>query len=79
MFEEITSIILNENFNIFAFSETWLNASIPNQWFDIPGFCPLTRLDRSDGRCAGGMAMYVSSQFAPRRRFDFERNEFKLL
>ena len=26
-FEEITSIILNENFNIFALSETWLNAS----------------------------------------------------
>ena len=71
-FEEITSIILNENFSIFPLSETWLNASIPNHLFDIPGFCPLIRLDRSDGRRAGGVAMYVSSEFAPRRRFDLK-------
>ena len=78
-FEEITSIILNENFSIFALSETWLNASIPNHLFDIPGFRPLIRLDRSDGRRAGGVAMYVLSEFAPRRRFDLETNEFELL
>ena len=57
-FEEITSIMLNENFNIFALSETWLNASIPNYFFDIPGFCPLIRLDRSDGRRAGGVKRF---------------------
>ena len=32
-----------------------------------------------DGRRAGGVAMYVSSEFAPRRRFDLETNEFELL
>ena len=74
----ITPIILNENFNIFAFSKTWLNASIPNHLFDISGFCPLIRFDSSDGRRAGGVAMYVSSEFSPRRRFDFETNEFEL-
>ena len=78
-FEEITSIILNENFNIFALSETWLNASIPNHLFDIPGFRPLIRLGRSDGRRAGGVVLYVSSEFAPRRRLDLETNEFELL
>ena len=70
---------MNENFNIFALSETWLNASIPNHLFDIPGFCSLIRLDRSDGRRAGGVALYVSSEFAPRRRFALETNEFELL
>ena len=75
---DITSIIVNENFNIFAFSKTWLNASIPNHLFDISGFCPLIRFDSSDDRRAGGVAMYVSSEFSPRRRFDFETNEFEL-
>ena len=77
-FSEINSIILNENFNIFALSETWLNASIPNRLFDIPGFHPLIRLGRSDGRRAEGVALYVSSEFAP-RRLDLETNEFELL
>ena len=76
---EITCIILNENFNIVALSEIWLNASIPNHLFDIPSFCPLSRFDRSDGRRADGVAMSVSSEFAPRKRFDFETNEFELL
>jgi len=76
---EITSIILNENFNIVALSETWLNGSIPNHLFDIPSFCPLSPFDRSDCRRADGVAMSVSSEFAPRRRFDFETNEFELL
>ena len=56
-----------------------MNASIPNHLLDIPGFHPLIRLDRSDGRCAGGVALYVSSEFAPRRRSDLETNEFELL
>ena len=77
--EEITSLILTENFNIFALSETWFNASIPNHLFDIPGFRPLIRLDRSDGRRAGGVALYVSSEFAPRRGLHLETNEFELL
>ena len=39
----------------------------------------LIRLDRSDGRRAGRVALYVSSEFAPRRRFNLETNEFELL
>ena len=39
----------------------------------------LIRLDRSDGRRAGRVALYVSSEFAPRRRFDLETNELELL
>ena len=77
-FEEIASIILNEDFKIFALSETWLNSSIPSDLFRIPGYCPLFRLDRSDGRHAGGVGLYVSSEFVPKRRRDLESPELEL-
>ena len=63
-FEEIASIItLNYKFDLFALSETWLNDSISSDLFCIPGwpYCPLIRLDRSDGRRAGGVAVHVKS------------------
>ena len=78
-FEEIASIILNEDFKIFALSKTWLNSSIPSELFDIPGYCPLFRLYRSDGRRAGGVGLYVSSFFASKRRRDLETTDFELL
>ncbi len=49
-FDEIASIILNENLKIFAISETWLSTLVSNDLFNIPGYCPLIRLDRLDGR-----------------------------
>ena len=58
-FEEIASIILNEDLKIFALSETWLNSFIPRDLFHIPGYFPSFRLDRSDGRRAGGVGLYV--------------------
>ena len=78
-FEEIASIILNEDFKIFALSETWLNSSIPSELFDIPGYCSLYRRDRLDGRRAGGVGLYVSLDFVPKRRRDLETTDFELL
>ena len=78
-FEEIASIILNEDFKIFALSETWLNSLIPSELFDIPGYCSLFRRDRLDGRRAGGVGLYVSSDFVPKRRRDLETIDFELL
>ena len=78
-FEEIASIILNEDLNIFALSETWLNSPIPSDLFHIPGYCPLFRLDRSDGRRAGDVGLYVSSEFVPKRRLDLEAPDFELM
>ena len=78
-FEEIASIILNQKYDIFALSETWLNDSIPSNLFSIPGYYPLIRLDRSDGRRAGGVAVYVTSAISAKRRNDLESSHFELL
>jgi hypothetical protein len=78
-FEEIASIILNQKYDIFALSETWLNDSIPSSLFTISGYCPLIRLDRSDGRRAGGVAVYVTSAIPIKRRSDLESSDFELL
>ena len=78
-FEEITSVIFHENSHIFAITETWLKESISNELYNLPGYYPLFRLDRSDNRRAGGVALYVASEFAPKRRFDLENSDFELL
>ena len=70
---------MNEDFKIFALSETWLNSSIPSELFDIPGYCSLYRRDRLDGRRAGGVGLYVSLDFVPKRRRDLETIDFELL
>ena len=67
-FWEVASAILNHKFDIFALSETWLNDSISSDLFTVPGYCLLIRLDRSDGRRSGGVAAYVSTSIAVKRR-----------
>ena len=37
------------------------------------------RLDRSDGRRAGGVALYVLSDYHSKRREDLEHGDFELL
>ena len=78
-FEEITSLVLEHNLDIFAVSETWLNSSISSGLFNIPGFSPTFRLDRSDGRRARGVSLFTSLSIAAKRRFDLERDGIELL
>ena len=52
-FDEITSLVVEQQLSIFAVSETWLNSGITGDLLCIPGFSPMFRLDRSDGRKAG--------------------------
>ena len=78
-FGEIASAILNHKFDLFALSETWLNDSISNDLFSIPGYCPLIRLDISDGRRSGGVAVYVTTSIAVKRRNNLETCGFELL
>ena len=59
-FEKIVSMVIHHKLDIFAVSETWLNSSISSDLFNIPGFGPMFRLDRSDGRKAGGVALFTS-------------------
>jgi hypothetical protein len=70
-FGEIASAILNHKFDLFALSETWLNDSISNDLFSIPGYCPLIR--------SGGVAVYVTTSIAVKRRNDLETCGFELL
>ena len=78
-FEEVATLIRDKKFDIFGLTETWLNNSIPSESFSIPGYCPLIRLDRRDGRRAGGVALYVSDSLAKKRRLDLETNDLELL
>jgi hypothetical protein len=78
-FDEICCLVHNVNLDILAVSETWLNDSISSDSLNIQGFALIIRLDRQNGRRAGGVALYISSSIAYRRRFDLENCEFELL
>ena len=78
-FDEICCLVHNVNLDILAVSETWLNDSISSDSLNIQGFAPIIRLDRQNGRRAGGVALYISSSIAYRRRLDLENCEFELL
>ena len=53
--------------------------SISSDLFTIPGYCPLICLDRSDGRRSGGVALYVSTSIAVKRRKNLDLCDFELL
>ena len=78
-FDEITSLVVEQRLDIFAVSETWLNQEISSDLLCIPGFSPMFRRDRNNGRRAGGVALYISSNFASKRRNDLEHSDFELL
>lgn len=78
-FEEISSLVLDHKFYIFAVSETWLNQSISNDVLSIPAFSPLFWRDRNDGRRAGGVALYIASSVAANRRGYLHDDNFEVL
>ena len=63
-FDEICCLVHNVNLDVLAVSETWLNDSISSDSLNIQGFAPIIRLDRQNGRRAGGVALYISSSIA---------------
>ncbi len=78
-FDEICSIAHDVNLDILAISETWLNDSVSSDTLNIQGFAPIIRLDRQDGRRAGGVALFLSSNIACKQRLDLENWDFELL
>ena len=78
-FDEICSIAHDVNLDILAISETWLNDSISSDTLNIQGFAPIIRLDRQDGRRAGSVALFLSSNIACKRRLDLENWDFEML
>jgi hypothetical protein len=61
-FEELSFLIKENNFDVFAGCETWLNAEhISSDSFVIPGCNQIIRLDR-EGRM-GGVKLTVLNSF----------------
>ena len=60
------------NFDILAFSETWLTPSIPNKDLDIFSYSEPFRKDRQDGY--GGIALYVKENIPCKLRPDLDVN-----
>lgn len=70
-FFEFRDIISISKYDIFACTETWLNANITNESIHIPGY-KLYRRDRI-GR-GGGVCLYISDRFQC-KEIDFVVNE----
>ena len=58
-------------FDVFAFSETWLNSSVSNDSILIPGYSLPLKKDRL-GKRGGGVAIYAKDHIAVKRRVEFE-------
>jgi len=76
--DEISYIIRDKNFSIFALTETWLNNSIPNNSLIFEGYSSIFRLDRH-GRIGGGVALYISNSLFAKQRPDLQIPEFECL
>jgi hypothetical protein len=62
-FDEIAFLVVEQRLHIFAVSETWLNQEMSSDLLCIPGFSPMFRRDRNNGRRAGGVAFIYLFQF----------------
>lgn len=62
-------------FDIFVFTETWLNNDIDSQSLKIANFLEPFRYDRANR--AGGVAIYAKDNIACKRRPDLEINELE--
>ena len=60
-------------------SETWLDHTVSNNQFDIPGYHPLFRRDRPSPETGGGVAAWVSCNLVATRRVDLELNELEAI
>ena len=67
----ISAIADLRKFDLFAFSETWLNSTIPNVCILMSGFSAPLRKARTTNR-GGGVALYVADHLSFVRRFDLE-------
>lgn len=77
-FKEISFLIKDRNFDIFALTETWLNERISSDSFVNPVCNQLIRFDR-ECRAGGGVAFYTSDLLVVKRRSDLEIVGFELL
>ena len=58
-FADFSHIVVQNNFDIFTVTETWLSNDVPSEAVHIPGYY-LFRHDRTTGR-GGGVAVYIKN------------------
>ena len=71
---EIAAIVGVHDFDVLAFTDTWLNPKISNDTLMLSGYHPPTRRDRPH-MCGGGVALYVAEHLLYTRRLDLESDD----
>lgn len=72
-FNDFSQLIIENSFDVFFVSETWLSADVPSDIVMLPGY-NFFRKDHSIGR-GGGVAVYVKSTFICEQiRMDVQNN-----
>ena len=66
--DDVRFLLRNKQFDIFTFSETWLNPAINDSEVNIPGYI-MTRHDRTSKR-GGGTAIYVRDNIPFKHKVD---------
>ena len=67
---EISVLACLYGFDVFVFSETWLNSSVSNDSILIPGYSLPLRKD-GVGKRGGGVAIYAKDHIAVKRLVEF--------
>ena len=70
-FDEISELVKENGFDVFAVTETWLNDRVSSDCLQIPGYNPIIRLDRRQ-RMGGGVAFFTTNSLVIKRRLDLE-------
>lgn len=77
--DEISVLLDDNDVDIFAVSETWLNPQIPQSAVAIPGYGFPLRRDRPLNQRGGGVALYCSEAIVVNRRMDLELDNIEIL
>ena len=70
-FDEISELVKENGFDVFAVTETWLNDRVSSDCLQIPGYNPIIRRDRNQ-RMGGGVAFFTANSLVVNRRLDLE-------
>ena len=70
-FDEISELVKENGFDVFAVTETWPNDRVSSDYLQIPGYNPIIRLDRNQ-RMGGGVAFFTANSLVVKRRLDLE-------
>ena len=70
-FDEISELVKENGFDVFAVTETWLNDRVSSDCLQIPGYNPIIRRDRNQ-RMGGGVAFFTANSLVVKRRLHLE-------